>query len=72
MFAYEHCNYHTKCYIVYTSITRSCCARQKTCMNYLEAKTVLLKDSPQIPFKLLAVEVAAMIAIAGILVRLFA
>ena len=41
-------------------------------MNYLEAKTVLLKDSPQIPFKLLAVEVAAMIAIAGILVRLFA
>ena len=41
-------------------------------MNYLEAKTVLLKGSPQIPFKLIAIEVVAMVGIAGILVRLFA
>ncbi len=41
-------------------------------MNYLEAKTVLLKGSPQIPFKLIAVEAVTMVGIAGILVQFFA
>ena len=40
-------------------------------MNYLEAKTVLLKESPRIPFKFIAIEAAAMIGIAGLLVRIF-
>ena len=40
-------------------------------MNYLEAKTVLLKDPPQIPFKMIAIEAATMIGIAGILVQIF-
>lgn len=41
-------------------------------MNYLEAKTVILEDSPQVPFKLIAIEAMAMVAVAGILVQLFA
>ena len=43
-------------------------------MNYLEAKTVLLPSTrqPQLPFKLFAVEVLALLAMAAILVRLFA
>ena len=41
-------------------------------MNYLQAKSELLKESPQVPFKLLAIEAAAMIGVAGVLVRLFA
>ena len=41
-------------------------------MNYLEAKIVLLEGSPQIPFKLIAFEIVGMVAIAGILVRIFA
>jgi hypothetical protein len=41
-------------------------------MNYLEAKTVLLKGSPQIPFKLIAVEAVTMVGVAGILVQFFA
>lgn len=40
-------------------------------MNYLEAKTVLLKDSPQIPFKLIAVEVVTLVGVAGLLVQIF-
>ena len=41
-------------------------------MNYLDAKTVLLQNSPPVPFKLLAVELAALVGIAGIMVLLFA
>ena len=41
-------------------------------MNYLEAKIALTKASPQIPFKLIAIEAAALLGIAGLLVRLFA
>lgn len=43
-------------------------------MNYLEAKTVLLRTTPhpQVTFKVVAVEVVALLAAAGILVRLFA
>ena len=55
-------------YIYYTKT----CARKKASMNYLEAKIVLLEGSPQIPFKLIAFEIVGMVAIAGILVRIFA
>ena len=41
-------------------------------MNYLEAKTVLLKESPQIPFKLIAVEFVTLAGVAGVLVQIFA
>jgi len=41
-------------------------------MNYLAAKTVLTKGNPHIPFTLIAVEVAVLIAVAAILVRFFA
>ena len=40
-------------------------------MNYLEAKTVLLKESPRIPFKMIAIEAVVMIGFAGLLVQLF-
>ena len=41
-------------------------------MNYLEAKTILLKTPPRVPLKMIALEAAIMIAAAGILVRIFA
>ena len=41
-------------------------------MNYLHAKTLLLKNPPAIEPKLFIIEAAAMIAVAGILVRIFA
>ena len=40
-------------------------------MNYLEAKTILLNDSPLVPVKLILVEAAALVGIAGILVQVF-
>ena len=41
-------------------------------MNYLHAKAVLQKGSPEIPFNLIALEAATLVAAAGILVLLFA
>ena len=41
-------------------------------MNYLEAKNVLLKNPPQIPFKMMAIEAAVLVGIAGLLVQVFA
>ena len=41
-------------------------------MNYLEAKTELLKEAPPIPMHLIAIEAAALVAIAGVLVKVFA
>ena len=41
-------------------------------MNYIEAKAVLLKDTPQIPFKMIVIEAAAMVGVAGLLVQFFA
>lgn len=41
-------------------------------MNYLEAKTVLLNNPPQVPLKLIAIEAAALVGIAGLLVQVFA
>ena len=41
-------------------------------MNYLQAKIELLSESPQIPFKLIALEAAALVGIAGLLVQVFA
>ena len=41
-------------------------------MNYLEAKTVLLKESPHIPLHLIAIEAAVLVATAGVLVKIFA
>ena len=41
-------------------------------MNYLEAKSVLLEDSRPIPFRLIAVEAAALVSVAGIMVQFFA
>jgi hypothetical protein len=41
-------------------------------MNYLEAKTVLLKDNPRIPLSLVAIEIAALVCVAAMLVRIFA
>jgi len=41
-------------------------------MNYLEAKTVLIKDSPHIPLSLVAIEIAALLCVAALLVRIFA
>ena len=56
---------------IYIFNINNACARQKTSMNYLEAKTVILKDSPPVPFKLIAIEAMAMVSVAGILVLLF-
>ena len=41
-------------------------------MNYLEAKIELTRRSPQIPFKMIAIEAAALVGIAGLLVHFFA
>ena len=41
-------------------------------MNYLEAKIELTKQAPRIPFKLIAIEAAALVVVAGVLVRFFA
>ena len=41
-------------------------------MNYLEAKIELTTRSPQVPFGLIAIEAAALIGIAGLLVQIFA
>ena len=41
-------------------------------MNYLQAKIELTGRAPRIPFKLIAIEAAAMICLAGLLVQLFA
>lgn len=41
-------------------------------MNYLEARIELLKQSPKIPFKLFAIEAAALVCVAGVLVQFFA
>ena len=41
-------------------------------MNYLEAKTVLLKTPPEISWRVIAIEAATMVCVAGILVRIFA
>jgi hypothetical protein len=41
-------------------------------MNYLEAKTVLLKDNPRIPLSLVAAEIAALVSVAATLVWFFA
>lgn len=40
-------------------------------MNYLQAKTVLLKNPPQVPLKMIVIEAAALLGIAGILVQIF-
>lgn len=41
-------------------------------MNYLEAKTVLSRTHPEISWRVIVIEAAVMIGIAGIMVRLFA
>lgn len=41
-------------------------------MNYYEAKIELMKDAPQIPWKEIAIEAAALVALSAILVRIFA
>lgn len=41
-------------------------------MNYLEAKTVLLRDTPRIPLTLIALEVATLTGVAAMLVWIFA
>ena len=41
-------------------------------MNYLEAKIELMKRAPRIPFKLIAIEAAALVVVAVVLVRFFA
>jgi hypothetical protein len=41
-------------------------------MNYLEAKIELTKASPRISFKLIAIEAAVLVGIAGLLVQIFA
>jgi hypothetical protein len=41
-------------------------------MNYLEAKTVLLKDNPHIPFSTVAIEIATLVSVAAMLVWIFA
>ena len=41
-------------------------------MNYLEAKSVLLEERRPIPFRLIAVEAAALVSVAGLLVQYFA
>ncbi len=44
----------------------------KANMNYLEAKTVLLNDLPQVPWRGLVIETAIMVSAAAALVRIFA
>ena len=41
-------------------------------MNYLDAKTELMARTPKVPFMLIAIEAAALVIIAGLLVRFFA
>ncbi|MGD2170685.1 MAG: hypothetical protein PVI79_04050 [Gammaproteobacteria bacterium] len=41
-------------------------------MNYYEAKLELMKRAPRMPFKLIALEAAALVIVAGVLVRFFA
>ena len=41
-------------------------------MNYLEAKSVLLRKSPEVSFTLVAIEVVAMLGVASLLVWAFA
>ena len=41
-------------------------------MNYMAAKIELLQESPQIPFKMIAIEAAALVGVAGLLVQVFA
>lgn len=41
-------------------------------MNYPLAKIYLLRNAPLVPFKLYAIEAAALISIAAILVKFFA
>ena len=41
-------------------------------MNYLVAKIELMKQAPGIPFKLIAIEAAALVCVAGVLVQFFA
>ena len=41
-------------------------------MNYQEAKFVLMEKKPIMPFAAYAVEAAAMVGVAGLLVQLFA
>lgn len=40
-------------------------------MNYLEAKSVLLERPPRVTLKLIAIEVAALLGAAAILLQLF-
>ena len=40
-------------------------------MNYLDAKTALTTRTPKVPFKLIVIEAAALIAIASLLVQFF-
>lgn len=41
-------------------------------MNYLEAKSSLLRDQPQIPVGMLAIEIATLLCVAALMVRFFA
>ena len=41
-------------------------------MNYLEAKSELMRRAPRIPFKLYAIEAATLVCVAGVLVQFFA
>ena len=41
-------------------------------MTYLAARIELLKNAPPIPLKMIAIEVATLLAVAGLMVLLFA
>lgn len=41
-------------------------------MNYYEARIELMKENPQIPLGAIAIEAALLVAVAAILVRIFA
>ncbi len=41
-------------------------------MNYLQAKTELLNNTPPMPLHLIAIQSAILVATAGLLVKLFA
>lgn len=41
-------------------------------MSYLAAKLVIMQPSPRIPFKLIVIEAALLVCVAGLLVRIFA
>lgn len=43
----------------------------ETIMDYLQAKIELTTRTPTIPFKLIAIEAAVLIALVALLVRLF-